>query len=65
MTASVGDIMAHSSAVLHRAGRNTTPDRQRRAIGLVYFGVSAKADEVALAAYQKRLLESLTAAKKV
>ena len=64
MIASVGDVIAHSSLVLHRAGRNTTSDRERRAIGFVYFGVSAKADEAAIAAHLHRLRESLALAGK-
>ena len=42
MAAEPGDLVAHNSAVLHRAGRNQSETRQRRAVGFIYFAESAK-----------------------
>ena len=35
MAAKPGDLVAHNSAMLHRAGPNQSEDRQRRAIGFI------------------------------
>jgi ectoine hydroxylase-related dioxygenase (phytanoyl-CoA dioxygenase family) len=64
MAAKAGDVIAHNSAMMHRTGANTST-RHRRAIGLVYFGVSAKTDDVRRAAYQKSLRDTLAAAKRI
>merc|ERR1712039_181127 len=49
-----GDLVVHHSLMIHRAGRNETSDRNRRAVGAICYGVSAKLDRVA---YEKRQLE--------
>ena len=63
--ASPGDLIAHNSLVLHRAGANTTRDRQRRAIGFIYYGQSARADAERVEQYQKQLRETLAAKGKI
>lgn len=52
-----GDLLVHHSLTIHRAGGNTSKTRSRKALGLVYFGESAKEDLVAKMAYQKKLEE--------
>lgn len=50
-----GDLLVHHSLTIHRAGGNTTADRSRKALGLIYFGKSAKEDVEAKKAYQAKL----------
>lgn len=52
-----GDLLVHHSLTIHRAGGNTSDTRSRKALGLIYFGESAKEDLKAKAAYQKKLQE--------
>lgn len=59
MDAAPGDIIGHHALLLHRAGANITRDRQRRALGFIYYSVDAVVDEEAHAAYQKQLKEVL------
>jgi phytanoyl-CoA hydroxylase len=46
-----GDCYAHHSLTIHLAGANRS-DRHRRSLGIIYYGASAKRDEVAFARYQ-------------
>ena len=43
------DLAAHHGETIHRADPNGSPVRQRRAFAQVFYGVSAKIDEAALA----------------
>jgi phytanoyl-CoA hydroxylase len=52
-----GDLLVHHSLTIHRAGANTTADRTRKAIGLIYWGESAKEDKVAKERYMEQLAE--------
>jgi phytanoyl-CoA hydroxylase len=52
-----GDLLIHHSLTIHYAGANRDEKRSRKALGLIYFGKSAKEDIEAKAAYQKRLQE--------
>jgi len=52
-----GDLLVHHSLTIHRAGGNTSKTRSRKALGLIYFGESAKEDIEAKKAYQKQLQE--------
>lgn len=52
-----GDLLIHHSLTIHTAGRNNSTTRSRKALGLIYFGVSAKEDVEAKAAYQRKLQE--------
>lgn len=53
--AEVGDALVHHGMTIHRADPNQSKTRSRTVLGLVYFGVSAKEDLVAKAAYQEKL----------
>lgn len=50
-----GDLLVHHSLTIHHAYGNKSNTRSRKALGLIYFGESAKEDLKAKAAYQKRL----------
>lgn len=50
-----GDLLVHHSLTIHRAGANTTTDRTRKAMGLIFFGLSAKEDVEAKAKYVQQL----------
>ena len=54
--ANPGDLLVHHSLTIHRAGPNTTADRTRKAMGLIYFGKSAKEDVEAKEKYKKQLV---------
>jgi len=60
-----GTLLMHHSKTVHWAGANQSKTRARRALGFVYFGVSAKVDETAKAAYQAKLQADLRAANKI
>lgn len=49
-----GDLLVHHSLTIHRAGGNAS-DRSRKALGLIYFGASAKEDVEAKKAYMEKL----------
>lgn len=53
--ANPGDLLVHHSLTIHRAGANTTTDRTRKAMGLIFFGVSAKEDKAAKEKYAQLL----------
>lgn len=50
-----GDLLVHHCMTIHAAGPNVTPDRTRKALGLIYFGESAMPDLEAKEAYKKSL----------
>ncbi len=49
-----GDVLAHHSLTIHFADANTSV-RQRRSIGMIFYGQSAKRDEEAWQRYQENL----------
>ncbi len=53
--AQAGDLLVHHSLTIHRAGPNTTSDKTRKALGLIYFGASAKEDTEAKEKYKRQL----------
>ena len=53
-----GDLLIHHCMTIHSAAPNTTDSRSRKALGLIYFGESAKPDAEAKAAYQKALQQA-------
>lgn len=57
MPANPGDLLIHHSLTIHLAGPNNSHTRSRKALGLIYFGQSAKEDVVAKKAYQQKLQE--------
>jgi phytanoyl-CoA hydroxylase len=50
-----GDLLVHHALTIHRANPNTSDNRTRQALGLIYFGTSAEEDVAAKAAYVKAL----------
>lgn len=56
-----GDLLIHHSLTIHRADGNKSDSRTRKAMGLIYFGESAREDQEAKSAYQKKLAEELQA----
>lgn len=59
--ANAGDLLIHHSLTIHFANGNKSDTRTRKALGLIYFGESAKEDSVAKAAYQKKLADERNA----
>ncbi|MBX3256411.1 MAG: phytanoyl-CoA dioxygenase family protein [Chitinophagaceae bacterium] len=53
--ANPGDLLVHHSLTIHRAGANTTADRTRKAMGLIYWGESAKEDKETKERYMEQL----------
>ena len=60
-----GMLLMHDCKTVHWASPNRSPTRSRRALGFVYFGVSARADEEMKRAYQAKLDAELKAANKI
>jgi len=56
---SPGDLIVHHSMTIHTAGGNTTSDRHRRALGLVYYSQRAQQDKSRFKAYQETLTAEL------
>lgn len=52
-----GDLLIHHALTIHRADGNKSDTRSRKALGLIYFGASAKEDIEAKKAYQQKLYE--------
>ena len=64
-TARAGDLVAHHAMTIHRADANRAPDRPRRALGLVYYGVSARESRDEHEAYQRRLAAEMKQAGRI
>ena len=60
-----GDVLAHHALTIHRADGNQSANRQRRALGLIFYGQSAQEDAVAHAAYQEQLAEEMKSAGRI
>jgi len=54
-----GDLLAHHALTIHRADANTSTIRSRRALGLIFYGESAKEDSDAHVAYQRQLRQEM------
>ena len=63
--ASAGDLIAHHALTIHSAGANRAADRQRRAVGMIYYGVSARESTEEHEAYQRTLADDLRKAGKI
>lgn len=50
-----GDLLVHHSLTIHRADGNKSNTRNRKALGLIYYGESANEDKEAKIAYHKKL----------
>ncbi len=60
-----GDLLAHHALTIHWAGENQSATRTRRALGFIYYAVSAEEDVEAKEAYQRTLQEELTQTNKI
>jgi phytanoyl-CoA hydroxylase len=60
-----GDLLVHHALTIHRADGNRSPDRNRQAMGFIYYSEDAKIDEDAHAAYQKKLAEEMKQSGKI
>lgn len=60
-----GDLLVHHSMTIHRADGNSSKNRTRQAMGLIYYAERAKEDIEAQKAYQKKLAEVLIKQNKV
>ncbi len=54
-----GDLLAHHAMTIHRAERNASRSRSRRALGFIYYAAHVREDRDAHAAYQAALAASL------
>jgi phytanoyl-CoA hydroxylase len=62
--ARAGDLLIHHAMTIHRADGNPSL-RSRKALGLIYFGESAKEDTEAKKAYQQKLHEERLASQNI
>ena len=60
-----GDLLAHHALTIHRATANHSPNRTRKAIGLIYYREDAKEDLKARAAYKSQLLAEMNAKQRI
>ncbi len=60
-----GDLLAHHALTIHRANGNLTQTRQRRALGLIYYGAEAREDTAAHLRYQRELAGRMRAEGKI
>ena len=60
-----GDLLAHHALTIHRATANHSPNRTRKAIGLIYYREDAREDSKARAAYQSQLLAEMNAKQRI
>lgn len=56
-----GDVLVHDALTIHRAGRNSSASRSRRALGFIYYSQRAREDTQAHAAYQRQLVDEMKA----
>ncbi len=59
LPAAPGDLLAHHALTIHRADANRSTGRNRRALGLIYYGHSAQQDGLAWQKYQSDLRKDL------
>lgn len=63
--ARAGDLLVHDAMTIHRADGNTSSDRSRRALGMVFYSQHARVDEAAHAAYRKQLQSDMKSAGRI
>lgn len=56
---SEGDVVIHNCNLVHRAGKNTSQNRRRRAIGLVFIPNSCRPDPLLNKYHKERLAEDI------
>jgi phytanoyl-CoA hydroxylase len=54
-----GDLLVHHAMTIHRADNNRSADRQRRALGFIFYSERAREDAAAHEAYQRELAARL------
>lgn len=54
-----GDLLVHDAMTIHRADRNQSTTRSRKALGFIYYSERAREDTQAHAAYQRQLAEDM------
>lgn len=54
-----GDLLVHHALTIHRADRNESATRNRRALGFIYYSERAREDAEAHARYQRRLADEM------
>lgn len=54
-----GDLLVHHALTIHRADRNCSATRTRRALGFIYYSERAREDAEAHAAYQRKLAKEM------
>lgn len=54
-----GDLLVHNCNTIHRAGKNSSLDRRRRAIGIVFIPNECKIDPLLEKYHQERLMEDI------
>ncbi len=54
-----GDLLAHHSLTIHRADKNNSDNRTRKALGFIFYSEKAKENKEAKAAYQQKLAEEM------
>jgi len=59
MIVKAGDILAHNSNLVHRAGKNNSSNRRRRAIGVVFIPNECKEDKLLIKYHDDRLREDI------
>ena len=65
MPAQPGDLLVHHALTIHRADANLSASRQRRAIGLIFYGASAQVDLNSWERYQSHLKDELIRNNKI
>lgn len=63
--ANPGDMLAHHAMTIHRADANRSANRQRRALGFIYYAERAKHDQQAHQRYQLQLAKELSETGKI
>jgi phytanoyl-CoA hydroxylase len=58
-TTKPGDLLAHHSLTIHRADKNNSDNRTRKALGFIYYAEKAKENNEAKLAYQQKLSEEI------
>jgi ectoine hydroxylase-related dioxygenase (phytanoyl-CoA dioxygenase family) len=53
------DVVAHNSNLIHRAGKNSSENRRRRAIGIIFIPNECKQDELLLKYHNDMLKEDI------
>ena len=64
VTAHSGDLLVHHSLTIHRADANRS-DRERRALGLIYYSTNTKEDVESLQEYTRTLDREITKQGKI